>query len=260
MNHAQQWSTRIIHEASLHEANSFLTLTYEDNKLPSDQGLSKREFQLFMKRLRRALEPSTVRFFGCGEYGGETKRPHYHLIVFGEDFARDRYVWAKNKHGQLLYRSPFAEVIWDLGYVWIGAVTPESAGYVARYALKKAQSYHSEDYTRIDAETGEVVSVEPEFLLMSRRPGIGSGWWDKFQSDAFPSDFVIIGGRKVPVPAYYRKKLAGSSDGLVPATLDIDRKRAAYAARHSRDNTTERRLVKDELAHLRARQLGREDH
>lgn len=257
MNHAQQWATRIVHEASLHDANSFLTLTYADEKLPSDNGLSKREFQLFMKRLRKYLEPRSIRFFGCGEYGGETHRPHYHLIVFGEDFTSDRYVWSRNNRGDLLYRSPIVEQIWDLGHIWIGSVTPESAGYVARYALKKSQSPAAEDYTRIDAESGEIVSVEPEFLLMSRRPGIGSGWWDKYQSDAFPSDFVIIGGRKLPVPAYYRRKLANGSDGLVSATLDIDLKRAAFAGKHSSDDTTERRLVKDEIVHRRGQLLPR---
>lgn len=258
MNHARTWATRIAHEASLYDANSFITLTYADEKLPADQGLSKREFQLFMKRLRSGLD-APIRFFGCGEYGTKTVRPHYHAIIFGEDFARDRYAWSSNKYGDVLYRSPFLEATWGLGWVWIGAVTHRSAGYVAQYALKKAQSYRNgEDFLRLDPATGEVHEVEREFLLMSRRPGIGRGWWDKYASDAFPSDFLVIEGRKVPVPAYYRNLLNESSDGLIPASLDIDRKRRAKAAARSADNTTERRLTKDELVHLRARRLERE--
>ncbi|MFN7611381.1 MAG: hypothetical protein ACK5QX_10675, partial [bacterium] len=75
---ASQWATRIAHEASLHEANSFLTLTYSNEHLPADLSVDVIALQKFMKRLRKALYPAPVRFVACGEYGENTLRPHYH--------------------------------------------------------------------------------------------------------------------------------------------------------------------------------------
>ena len=252
MSHARHWATRLTHESKLHAENSFVTLTYSDDKLPIDRGLSKIEFQRFMKRLRERVDDRTIRFFGCGEYSDPpARRPHYHAILFGVDFHEDWRPVKKTPYG-LLYTSPRLEQLWGLGHVSIGAVTPQTAGYVAGYALKKATHHNGgENYQRL-TEFGEIVDVESEFLLMSRRPGIGRGWWDKYASDAFPSDFLVIQGKKVPVPPYYRNLLNAAGDGLVPASLDIDRQRRKKAAARAADDTTERRLVIDELQNIAA--------
>ena len=91
-----------------------------------------------MKKLRKALGKNgkRIRFFHCGEYGESTSRPHYHAIIFGYDFP-DKKKWRTTDRGDILYRSPLLETLWDKGSSEIGSVTFESAAYVARYSLKK---------------------------------------------------------------------------------------------------------------------------
>lgn len=256
MNHAQHWATRCVHEASLHDANSFLTLTYSDQRLPAGDSLCKREFQRFLKRCQMELSRSygcRVRYFGCGEYGSETFRPHYHLILFGFDFSDSRRPTGQGRRGDVLYESLVLDRLWGRGRAWIGAVNHTTAGYVAQYALKKARTYKS-GFKRValDARTGELVEREPEFLLMSRRPGVGSGWWDKFASDCFPSDFVVVDGKKLPVPPYYTNKIrrAEKEEGRwdhASGLAGVMEKRRRFAEECVSDDTTERRQVRQEL-------------
>lgn len=244
MSRAQEWQTRLTHEGMQHERSSFLTLTYSDDCLPSDAGLHIRDVQLFMKRLRFRLGHK-VRFFACGEYGDRTRRPHYHLILFGEDFP-DKVPWRKTGSGHVVYRSKFLETIWTSGHAEIGTVTPDSAGYVARYCLKKVNGPAAEDhYTRMNPVTGEIFRVHPEFITMSSRPGIGADWYREFAGDAFPSDFVIIDGQKRPVPRYYLKKL-GEEEAKA-----VKDKRVARAERQAANNSPERLAVREEVVQRR---------
>lgn len=250
MDRARDWATRIHHEAQLHEANSFLTLTYDPAHLPIDQSVSVRTLQLFMKRLRKAV--GKVRFFGCGEYGEQHWRPHYHVIIFGHDFP-DKKLWRRAPSGHYLYRSASLEKVWTLGNCEIGNVTHQSAGYVARYVIKKVTGDAADQhYTRFNEITCDLTRLKPEFICMSSNPGIGRGWYDKYADDAFPSDFVVIEGKKHPVPRYYKKQL-GDRDALA---VTAERKaRARIGAEHSTDS---RLLVRQESATHRANQLKRE--
>lgn len=258
LDQARDWATRIHHEAQLHQASCFLTLTFSDEHLPPDLSVSTRDLQLFMKRLRKKLGHGRVRYFGCGEYGEQLRRPHYHLILFGYDFP-DRRPWRKTKSGFVVARSAELETVWPFGHAEIGTVTTESAGYVARYVTKKVSG--DDDYARahyrrekVDPVTGEVYQwqVQKEFIVMSTRPGIGAAWFDKFATDAFPSDFVVIEGRKTRVPRYYSKKLEGMDK------LRILAKRKEKAALHPEEQTDSRLITKHESQILRATRLTRE--
>lgn len=261
LNHAQQWATRIMHEATLHDANCFVTFTYSPEFLPDPPEVSRREMQLLIKRLRKELEPQRVRYFLCGEYGTASKRPHYHAILFGVDFRKDRFLW-RNIRGNLYYRSPTLERCWTYGTSEFSDVTKQSAGYVARYSVKKANVYSENDgnpYLRVNAQTGEVYNVAPEFLQMSNRPGIGFKWLDKYATDAFPSGFLIVEGQKVPVPTAYRRRIkSGTDDNLKLKVEEADFSRHQMASRNSDDDTLERRLVKDEVLRLRTQTLKRD--
>lgn len=244
-----------MHEAKLHEHNSFVTLTYSDEHLPRD-GVSKREMQLFLKRLRFDIAPVRVRFFCVGEYGGKFGRPHYHVVLFGYDFSDDRTLWRKSASGFLTYRSARLERLWPFGHSEIGTVTVQSAGYAARYCLKKVNGAAADEhYQRVDPETGEVVRVNAEFIQMSNRPGIGRGWLNRWGGDAFPSDFVIVDGKRTPVPRYYTKQFReGATWREERALLNgrVDR-----AAAHAADQTPERLATREECAQLRANRLLR---
>lgn len=246
----------------MHEVSSFVTLTFSDEYLPEDYSINVRDVQLFMKRLRKALGHSRVRFFACGEYGDAGGRPHYHLLLFGFDFP-DKTLWRRTGSGELTFRSAFLEKVWPFGHCEIGAVTSQSINYVARYILKKVNGAASEDhYYRVHPITGELCKVNPEFITMSNKPGIGSSWFDRFSSDAFPSDFVVIDGVKRPVPRYYMKRLIatqGDEKGTAPSDR-VQAKRLQRAAnpRSKSNNTPDRLAVREESATLKVARLKRE--
>ncbi|WNK14778.1 MAG: replication initiator protein [Microvirus sp.] len=267
LSRSRDWATRIKHEASLHEDNVFLTLTYRDENLPEDYSISTREMQLFIKRLRKSIEPTKIRFYACGEYGDTTNRPHYHAIIFGW-CPPDLEPWRKTKTGHLVYISSALQSLWPSGDSYVGHVNHASAGYVARYCLKKMGGQLAEEhYLRVHPVTGALCQVSPEFGVMSTRPGIGRVWFDKWESDCFPSDFVVIDGQKVPVPKYYRERLKGrfvnpgsdpnallDKDDLYPSKL-IKRE---HIRAHAEDNTDERLAVRGEVQRLRIAQYQRD--
>lgn len=190
LERARQWAVRCMHEAKLWESNCFVTLTYDDAHVPKDMSLRPRDFVLFMKRLRH--EAPGVRFLQCGEYGDKYARPHHHAILFNCGFA-DR-VRLKYKDGVQLWKSERLDSLWGQGFCTIGEVTFQSAGYVARYSLKKVLG------PAADLHYGARV---PEYMTMSRRPGIGHDWVVKYMSDYYPSDEVVVDGKVCKPPRYY---------------------------------------------------------
>lgn len=189
----------------MHDRNSFVTLTYAPEHLPHDGGLSLDHWQLFAKRLRKKI--GSFRYFMCGEYGDENLRPHYHACIFGVDFSGDRVLF-KRERGNTLFQSALLAETWRYGFCSVGELTFESAAYVSRYILKKRTGPQAaEAYERVDPDTGECFQVRPEFVCMSRRPGLGSKWFEKFSGDVYPSDEVIFKGRRFRPPRFYDEKL-----------------------------------------------------
>jgi hypothetical protein len=215
IEHSRQWAMRMVHEASMHSDNCFITLTYNPENLPPDGGLIKKDFQNFMKRLRKHIAPKKVRYYHCGEYGDTNNRPHYHAILFGYNFDDWVYLF-DSPSGSPIYTSPTLERIWKYGFVTIGEVTFESAAYCARYVVKKIKGKKADEvdketglkpYERINSYTGEISEVLPEYSSMSRRPGIGYNWISTYRSDCYPKDFTTIRGARMKPPKYYDRYL-----------------------------------------------------
>lgn len=248
---ARQWAIRCVHESQLHSANCFITLTYDNEHLPEDGGLDVRHWQLFAKRLRKAIGP--FRFFHCGEYGDATRRPHYHACIFGADFSSDRILLRENGFNSL-YVSPLLTRTWGLGHCSVGALTYESAAYVARYVMKKATGPKAEsEYLRVDADTGECWAVKPPYITMSRRPGIASAWFDKFVDDVYPEDTVVYDGRRFRPPRFYDGKLSSLNadlDGVDgPAMIEgLKSKRRRLASLRGEDLTPSRLRTREKCA------------
>lgn len=242
LDRARMWSVRCYHEAQLWQDNAFVTLTYAPENIPVVNGIATlrpRDFVLFMKRLR--LERPGVRFFQCGEYGS-LGRPHHHALLFNCGFP-DAVKWS-GEGGRILYRSAFLESMWVHGFSSIGAVSVESAGYVARYTLKKVTGPEATKYY-----DGRV----PDYLTMSRRPGIGSAWFDKFKSDVFPSDGVVLqGGVRVKSPRYYDDKLAREDPELLAS---LKAKRACLVK--DSENRSGRFYAKQEVMRARVKLFSR---
>lgn len=247
---SRQWALRCVHEAQMHDANSFVTLTYDQEHLPPDGGLHVEDWQKFAKRLRKACGP--FRFFHCGEYGDTSRRPHYHACLFGVDFRADRIVLRRSGESTL-YVSPLLSRTWGMGHCVVGELSYESAAYVARYVVKKLTGPQGESaYSRIDPRTGELLQLSPPYVTMSRRPGVGSRWISEFGSEVFPSDEVIHKGRRFRPPRFYDAKLSEKDLAFIRA------KRLARVAARKADLSSERLAVREECAEARLRSLKRD--
>lgn len=238
----------MLHEAKLYKQNYFITFTYDDASLPyTVQGLptlQPEHFVLFMKRLRKHLEknqgggavalPSPppdrntvtpgVRYYQCGEYGETTRRPHHHAILFNlplTDLKPMNQTRARNAH--TLYTSETIRSLWRHGHISVGAVTFETAAYVASYVTKKILGPNAERHYQ-----GRV----PEYSTMSRRPGIGTGFLEKFATDIYPADEVIIRGHAVRPPKFYDRKLERSDPETYYQIRDARANEPKHVTRH----------------------------
>ena len=202
------WSIRAYHESTLHEQNCFVTLTYDEEHLPKDGKINKRDLQLFFKRLRKQIDsrlfPTKIRYIACGEYGAMTRRPHYHAIIFGLDFLEG----AESINSELYTNSKLVDA-WQNGHVSIAPVNMASICYVCGYVNKKID----------DPDT---------FSLMSRRPGIGHDWLDRYAHDVATIGVVTIEGKAYQVPKRY---LEWSEEMLA----GVKRDRMEYAKKKQRD-------------------------
>lgn len=244
---SRAWAIRCMHEAQMHETNSFITLTYEGKQF--DPSLNYDDFQKFMYRVRRRLGPT--RFFACGEYGEQTYRPHFHALLFGRSFSDSV------KFSSELRRSPILEQLWPHGFSTIGEVTHQSAAYVARYTCKKitgdiADAY----YRRVDLRTGAIVRVATEFGHMSTNPGLGHSWFEKYWKDVYLTrDGVVLqGGKTMPAPSYYDTLLEKLDCDL----MDYKQyERYARSAKFVEDCSPQRLAVREHCAQARERMRKR---
>lgn len=236
---ANEWAYRIYNETQLHEESCFITLTYADER----EVLSKREIQLFLKRLRKAISPKKVRFFACGEYGSKRLRPHYHLILFG--FVPGDLKFLKyDKKGMPLFTSEFISNIWKKGYISVGFVSLDSAKYCAKYLQKIAE--HDK---RVKLLT-EFFGDEKPFTLMSNRPGIGAKWFEK-NSHLISSDKVYVKGHYIKLPRYYLT-IAEDKLGLYLGDLKEVRKiKSSIIELNEDDLIKKRRKVNNFLANTK---------
>lgn len=203
LERSRQWAVRCMHERSMHERACFVTLTYDDEHLPPGKSLNYPDVQKFLRRLRKRVGVP-IRFYLCGEYGDDTDRPHYHICLFGFDFP-DKAYYRRTKSGERIYVSMLLEQLWPFGMSSIGDVTWQSAAYVARYCMSKVTGDLAESHYEVITEDGEIIRRVPEFNQMSRKPGIGATWLEKYRKDVFPRDYVVVNGVKCRPPRFYDK-------------------------------------------------------
>jgi hypothetical protein len=135
----------------------------------------------------------------------------------------------------------------------IGSLTTDSAGYTARYSLKKVNGKEADKhYTRVNPKTGEIFRAPPEFIRMSLKDGgIAGRWFDEFSSDLYPDDFVVQKGKKLRVPRFYDNRLD-------PALLvEIKAERRKRARNFKANNTPERLRVRELVKESQIKNLTR---
>jgi len=163
LNKRRVWSHRIMLEAKQYTDNAFITLTYDDEHLPTGGTLVPAHYQLWLKRLRIRLQEKAVRYFIVGEYGEGTERPHYHAILFGYPHCRNHPHVCKSRRCEqcsLIFDT------WGHGLIQVGTLTHASAQYCAGYITKKLTK----------ADDPRLKGRYPEFARMSLKPGLGAGF------------------------------------------------------------------------------------
>lgn len=252
LERSRQWAMRCVHESKMHAENCFVTLTYDDEHLPHRGVLRYEDFQLFMKRLRKEFSPKRIRFYMCGEYGSLDWRPHYHACLFGLDFS-DKYYWSTAPSGARIYRSVQLEKLWPDGHSTVGALTFESAAYVARYCVQKVTGDLAEvHYARKDADGA--YSLPPEFNHMSLKPGIGARYVEKWKGDIYNFDRVVVNGVQCAVPRYYDKWLKRTDRERLE---ELKYEREVEGRKLNADSTVARLAVREEVVRARVRNLKR---
>ena len=287
LERSRQWAIRCVHESQLHENNTYLTLTYDEEHLPSDGSLDHTHFQKFMKRYRKAFPDTKIRYFMCGEYGErcyfcklnkqscwrnqagchknwtpELARPHYHAIIFGHDFD-DKEIYQEQDNGIKLYESEKLHKIWGNGQCIIGDVTFESAAYVARYILKKVNNDDDGNhYINTNLNTGELQNLKPEYTTMSRggnsktgnAGGIAKGWFDRYRMD-LGKGYITMRGIKMKPPKFY-DTLLEKHDPDEFEVIQQDRMEQQRTADKS-DQTLDRLRVREKIHLKRSTKLKR---
>ena len=217
---SREWAVRLMHESQYHDSCVFLTCTYDNDHLPEHSSLRKRDYVLFMKRLRKQLDRK-IKYFSCGEYGGQFGRPHYHAIVFGmsaDDFDYfDTYVRDGTRY--YLYRHSS----WPYGLINVEQVTYQSCRYVAGYIQKTVIG---------DAAKAHYGVREHPFSLMSK--GLGRQHALDNAARYRKRPMCTMFGAEVGFPRYYAKVL----DINMADHMDLDFKDNRYddLMMHSRDD------------------------
>ncbi|UPW41916.1 replication initiator protein [Dipodfec virus RodF1_74] len=194
---SNEWALRICLECQQHAENCCVTLTYDEAHKPQDSLLQPRDMQLWLKRLRKAVSPVRVRFFGSGEYGDKFWRPHYHVILFG--WRPPDLVPFFVRNGRQFYKSEFVSDTWRNGHILVGDVDFHTAFYTAKY-LQKAMF--------------KDVAVPP-FVRMSNRPGIGAGAVDTVNFDFLVNGKIYFDGKAFNVPRYFWKLLEKADSDII---------------------------------------------
>lgn len=233
--YSRNWANRLMMELEDHDEAWFLTLTYDNDHVPRSYyadpetgeakeslTLDKRDWVLFMKRLRKEYDAKKIRFFASGEYGSSTARPHYHAIVYDLHFDENELKFFKKSDGFKLWRSERLDKVWSKGFAVVAEVSWDSCAYVARYVMKKVNGDMAAFYDKF--------GLEPEFCLMSRKPGIAREYFERNRDRIYEYDKVNLSTPKKGIsmkPPKYFDQLFDQIDHERMTELKEQRKIAA---------------------------------
>lgn len=236
---AREWSLRLYHESLIHKENCFVTLTYDDEHLPKNGGLHHRDFQLFLKRLRKKFG-NDISFFMCGEYGEQTHRAHYHAILFGYYPADAQIHRIQDKFRY--YTSETLEKLWGKGNTLTTEFTQANARYCANYCQKKQlpNKPFQDRYIYTD-ENGDGQVRDFEYAKMSTRPAIGTRWAEKHTDWALNGYFIDDQGKKAGIPKLYREILKESDPDLYDQLL-VKRRESVNEAEQTPDRLRQKAI------------------
>lgn len=209
INYRNSWKMRMAHELAAHEFNTWIELSYDDLHLVLQNmeyrdvdgkyfSLERKEVQDWLKRFRKEIAPLKVRYFGCGEYGSNG-RPHYHVALFG--ISPDHPAFGpkvmKSKSGWW-HQMPS----WPFGMTWVDNQPPsmQVGAYIAKYIMKKHKGKDAAAYY-------EAANINPEFVMMSLKPGIGAQRIDDNLEYYRNNPVFSLQGKQVPITRYMKERI-----------------------------------------------------
>lgn len=223
----EDWTTRIELEARDYPKEEvwFITLTYDDDHVPgmivktgeimrkvqytwkpgekrpeSVQILLYEDIQKFLKRLRKAYR-GKLRYFVAGEYGEQTARPHYHMILYGWRPTDLENLYKIHHNGY--YTSKWMEELWGMGQIQIAQAVPETYRYVAGYVTKKMYEFAGKKANQYY----ELGQTKP-FACMSLKPGLGDHYYQEHKTEIWRQGYIqCSSGKKAQIPRYYEKQM-----------------------------------------------------
>lgn len=223
----EDWTTRIELEARDYPKEEvwFITLTYDDDHVPgmivktgeimrkvqytwkpgekrpsSVQILLYEDIQKFLKRLRKASS-TKLRYFVAGEYGEQTARPHYHMILYGWKPTDLKNLYKIHHNGY--YTSKWLADLWGMGQIQIAQAVPETYRYVAGYVTKKMYEI---DGKKANAYY-ELGQTKP-FACMSLKPGLGDNYYQEHKAEIWRQGYIqCTNGKQAQIPRYYEKQM-----------------------------------------------------
>lgn len=253
----QHWRTRLILEKKNWKYAYFITLTYDNEhehyvtgvntitgELENISTLDKKDMQLFLKSYRKPSDGSRkgikhdfgkVKYFQCGEYGDMSSRRHHHIIIYQDKPITDLKFLKLTRDKNTLWTSETVDNIWGRGICFIGEVTRASAGYVARYVMKKQKGEGAKIYDQL--------GIVPEYVSMSN--GLGMDYFNENWQKIFRNDEIIYSTgtgkvRTVKPPRAYDEKLFELDPERFQEIKDA-RRRTAIANRNVKQSQTERK-------------------
>jgi hypothetical protein len=202
-------------EESVWEQSSFVTLTYNEEKMPEDWSVKPDILQRYIKRVRKKCEPFRIRFYGVGEYGDPNEcsrglgRPHYHIALFG--VGNELRFCDKLKKVRAFSVDNVVEDSWKHGFVHVGYINKNSARYISNYVTK----FMNFEKSRL------LKGRSPEFARMSNRPGIGAPAMVQLAEELIEQGYskktivgeLYYGNKNLPLGEYLTKKLHKSRGG-----------------------------------------------
>lgn len=227
VNQANVWKGRIILEQTMHPDSCFVTLTFDDDHIPDPAHVDKAVLQDYVKRLRKIVAPTLFRYYGVGEFGDKSFRPHYHIVLFGLSI--------------LEHRKQIREAWQNNGFIDIGELNHKSANYITGYITKKVLkdlNKHPTSYGKPD-----------EFAIMSRgtrkesmfRGGIGAPAIEKIKEKMAENSWykeqliasLKVGKGHLPLGRYLKLKMndwqdTNFADRLVRFFLNQERQNEKY--------------------------------
>lgn len=188
-----QWSFRLRKQAEVSTSAYFITLTYDTEHVPITKNgfmtLKTEDLVEFFKALRKK-HTEKLKYYVVGEYGTDYKRPHYHLILFNADIE-------------------IVDKIWYKGHIYVGEVNGASIGYTLKYMIKDSIIPMHKNDDRL-----------PEFGRMSK--GLGENYitpetirYHKEKRCILERQHMVIDGKKVSMPRYYKDKIYDEYDKLI---------------------------------------------